>query len=190
MEAKRLLRERLVAARAGRPPAERSHAETLLALQGLTVAGGLAKVAAFAGVGTEPPTHALLDRLRAAGVGVILPIVAEPQLRWAPYDGWERLVPGPFGLLQPPEPTEPDDALASVDLVLAPALAVDLRGNRLGWGKGHFDRALSHVSPQRVVAVVFDDEVLDEVPREPHDRPVGAVLTPSGFRRLDGRDQW
>jgi 5-formyltetrahydrofolate cyclo-ligase len=186
MEAKRLLRQRLLAARAARPQAERAQAGTLLAAHVLAAAGEATRVAAFAGVGTEPPTRALLDRLRSTGVTVILPIVAEPQLRWAPYDGWARLVPGPFGLLQPVGPGEPADALGSVGLVFAPALAVDIRGNRLGWGKGHFDRALADVSPQRVVAVVFDDEVLDELPVEPHDRRVGAALTPSGLRRLDG----
>ena len=186
MDAKRLLRQRLVAARAARPEVERASAEPLLADHAVRAAGHLTRVAAFAGIGTEPPTRALLDRLRSAGVAVILPIVAEPQLQWAPYEGWERLVPGAFGLLQPNGPVEGVDALHAVDLVFAPALAVDVHGNRLGWGKGHFDRALADVEPRRVVAVVFDDEVIDAVPVEPHDRPVGAVLTPSGLRRLDG----
>jgi len=75
--------------------------------------------------------------------------------------------------------------LSGVDLVLAPALAVDRLGNRLGWGKGHYDRVLATVEPEQVVAVVYDDEVLDRVPVEEHDRRVGAVLTPSGLRRLD-----
>ncbi|HET6816511.1 MAG TPA: 5-formyltetrahydrofolate cyclo-ligase [Mycobacteriales bacterium] len=185
MDAKRLLRSRLIAARGARPAVEIARAQTPLAEHGIVVAGRLSRVAAFAGVGTEPPTRELLDRLRDAGVHVLVPIVAEPRLLWAPYDGWERLVPGPFGLLQPDGPVQPD-ALASVDLVFAPALAVDVHGNRLGWGKAHFDRALVDVEPSRVVAVVFDDEVLDEIPVEPHDRPVGAVLTPSGLRRLGG----
>ncbi|HET7311872.1 MAG TPA: 5-formyltetrahydrofolate cyclo-ligase [Mycobacteriales bacterium] len=186
MDAKRLLRSRLIAARAARPAAEITRARTLLADHGVAIAAGFSRVAAFAGVGTEPPTRELLDRLRSAGLTVLLPIVAEPVLHWATYTGWDDLVPAPFGLLQPPEPYEPPDALATVDLVLAPALAVDLQGNRLGWGKGYFDRALADIEPQRVVAVVFDDEVLDEVPVQPHDRKVGAALTPDGLRRLDG----
>jgi 5-formyltetrahydrofolate cyclo-ligase len=183
MDAKRLLRSRLIAARAARRPEEIEAAGPPIAAHGVVAAGPSTRVAAFAGVGGEPPTRALLDRLGAAGVAVVLPIVSEPRLQWAPYDGWDRLVPGPFGLLQPDGPTEPD-ALASVDLVFAPALAVDLHGNRLGWGKGHFDRALADVEPQRVVAIVYDDEVLEQVPVEPHDRPVGGVLTPSGLRTL------
>lgn len=185
MEAKRLLRSRLISARAGRPAAEIARAETLLADHGVAAVGGCTRVAAFAGVGNEPPTRELLDRLRAGGVALLLPIVEEPELRWAPYEGWDALRPGPFGLVQPDASLAVPDALATVDVVLAPALAVDRQGNRLGWGKGHFDRALARIEPRRVIAVVYDDEVLDEVPAEPHDRRVGAVLTPSGLQRTD-----
>ena len=185
MDAKRVLRSRLLAARAARPAADIAAAEDSLAAHGFAAAARLSKVAAFAGVRSEPPTRGLLNRLHAAGVAVVLPIVMEPELQWAPYEGWDQLVPGPFGLLQPSGPAQPRDVLAAVDLVFAPALAVDSHGNRIGWGKGHFDRALAQVEPARVVAVVYDDEVLDEIPAEPHDRRVGAVLTPSGLRRLD-----
>jgi 5-formyltetrahydrofolate cyclo-ligase len=182
MEAKRLLRSRLVAARATRSGTELAAAERTLADHGVAAWRGLPSVAAYAGVGTEPPTRLLLDGLRTGGVAVVLPVLVESELRWAPYDGWDRLVPGPFGLLQP---AGPPGRLPAVDLLVVPALAVDVRGHRLGRGKGHFDRALAVVEASLVVAVVYDDEVLDELPVQPHDRSVGAVLTPSGLRRLD-----
>ena len=60
------------------------------------------------------------------------------------------------------------------------ALAEDRAGRRLGQGGGSYDRALERAGA-RVVAIVFDDEVLDEpIPVEPHDRPVAGVLTPGG----------
>uniref|UniRef100_UPI0030EF2491 5-formyltetrahydrofolate cyclo-ligase n=1 Tax=Aquipuribacter hungaricus TaxID=545624 RepID=UPI0030EF2491 len=82
-------------------------------------------------------------------------------------------------------------AVASCDLVLVPALAVDRAGTRLGQGGGSYDRALAraHTAPGRrpgeggplVLAVVHDDEVLDDLlPREPHDVAVHGALTPSG----------
>ena len=65
--------------------------------------------------------------------------------------------------------------------VVLPALGVDRRGVRLGRGGGYYDRALQHVRPDAVlVAVVFDDEFVDELPDEPHDRRVTALVTPSG----------
>jgi 5-formyltetrahydrofolate cyclo-ligase len=184
MDAKRLLRSRLLAARAARPAADLAAAAVSLAEHGAAEWGHLPRLAAYAGVGGEPPTRALLDRLLSAGCTVVLPVVTETELRWAPYNGWDVLVAGSMGLLQPAGPTSGSDALASAEVLLVPALAVDVHGNRLGRGKGYYDRALAEVAPERAVAVVYDDEVLDEVPVEAHDRPVGAVLTPSGLRVL------
>jgi 5-formyltetrahydrofolate cyclo-ligase len=65
--------------------------------------------------------------------------------------------------------------------VLVPALAVDRSGRRLGRGGGSFDRALCRVDRSRTLALVYDDEVLDEIPAEPHDCRVGGILTPSGL---------
>src|SRR5664280_2311939 len=59
------------------------------------------------------------------------------------------------------------------------------RGFRLGTGGGYYDRALGLVAPTvPVLAVVYDDELLDAVPSERHDRPVTGALTPSGVRRF------
>ena len=65
-----------------------------------------------------------------------------------------------------------------LDAVLVPAAAVDRDGNRLGWGKGYYDRFLQSVdgSPL-VVAVVFDSDIVSSVPIEPHDVPVNAIVT-------------
>jgi 5-formyltetrahydrofolate cyclo-ligase len=184
MDAKQLLRSRHISARAARSRAELAAAEARLAEHGLGAWGRASRVVAYAAVGDEPPTHALLDQLRAAGVTVVLPVIAGTGLDWAPYEDWDRLAAGPFRLLQPGGPALTDDVLATADVVLVPALAVDSQGNRLGRGRGYYDRALTGVEPERVVAVVFDDEVVDAVPHQPHDRPVGGVLTPSGVRRL------
>jgi 5-formyltetrahydrofolate cyclo-ligase len=70
--------------------------------------------------------------------------------------------------------------LAQAAIVVVPALSVDRRGNRLGRGRGYYDRALSDLAGS-VVAVVYDDELIDEVPAEPHDRRVDAVLQPRGL---------
>ncbi|MGH3580223.1 MAG: 5-formyltetrahydrofolate cyclo-ligase, partial [Mycobacterium sp.] len=73
--------------------------------------------------------------------------------------------------------------------VLVPALAVDRRGNRLGRGAGFYDRALPLADPDaRLIAVVRDDELLDEVPAEPHDVAMTHMLTPGlGVVALTGQ---
>lgn len=65
--------------------------------------------------------------------------------------------------------------------MLVPALAVDLRGTRLGRGAGFYDRTLGSVGPQtRLVAIVRDSELVEALPADDHDIPMGWALTPSG----------
>jgi 5-formyltetrahydrofolate cyclo-ligase len=102
---------------------------------------------------------------------VLLPvIVGERRLDWARYDGAGSLADGPLGLAEPAGPRLGAAALHDADLVVVPALAVDRAGHRLGRGRGYYDRALE-----------YDDDILDDVPVEPHDRSVQALLTPSGY---------
>jgi 5-formyltetrahydrofolate cyclo-ligase len=178
MESKPALRERLSLVRARRSPADRQAAGLRLVEHGVPAWRGLSVVAAYAGVGVEPPTRALLDGLLAAGVTVWLPVIGGPLPDWAPYEGWDRLIDAPWGLRQPTGAPIGSARLAEADLVVAPALAVDGRGNRLGRGGGFYDRALAG-SEVPAVAVVFDDEIVDIVPTEPHDIPVDAVLSPA-----------
>lgn len=80
------------------------------------------------------------------------------------------------------------DALSRADLVLAPALAVDRDGTRLGHGGGYYDRALPHRRPGTpVVAVVHPVELLEPgaLVREAHDEPVDGVLTADGLLLLE-----
>src|SRR5829696_6684729 len=136
------------------------------------------------GCGPSPPTSPT-RRSPAAftqlGARVLLPVVPTDgrELGWAVDTG--RLAPGRHGPLEPVGPRLGPTAIGTADVVVLPAVAVDRTGVRLGRGGGYYDRALQHVRPGAVlVAVVFDDEFLDELPVEPHDRRVTAVVTPSG----------
>jgi 5-formyltetrahydrofolate cyclo-ligase len=67
---------------------------------------------------------------------------------------------------------------SDLDAVLIPAAAVDRDGNRLGWGRGFYDRFLASVEGNPLfIAVVFDSDCVVEVPTEEHDAPVDAILT-------------
>ena len=181
-EAKARLRAELRERRAARTDAERAaEGERLAAHAGALPA---TTVAAFVGTKTEPPTLPLLDALRAAGRRVLLPVLRrDMDLEWAPYESGDALRPARLGLLEPAGASLGLDAVGEAELVLAPALAVDRDGRRLGQGGGSYDRALER-SEAPVIAVVFDDEVLDApIPVEPHDRSVAAVLTPEGGLR-------
>ncbi|GLU46949.1 5-formyltetrahydrofolate cyclo-ligase [Nocardiopsis ansamitocini] len=185
-ESKRELRGRLLKARRALGEAARGAAGPSVrdALLPRFTAGET--VAAYYSVGTEPDTHPLVARLRLHGVRVLLPLfLADGELDWAEYTGVGSLAPAGHGLLEPTGPRLGMDAVRDVAAVLCPALAVDRAGFRLGRGAGCYDRALGRVGPRTpTLAVVYDSEVLDTVPTEDHDRPVGGVVTPGGGVRL------
>lgn len=173
--------------RAGRPAAERDSAGALIAAHGLAAAKGARVIAAHVGVGAEPATQALLQGLLTSGVHVLLPAVDGHLLRWGELRDWSELHASALGLLEPARTTDEAATAALVaDLVLAPALAVDRAGYRLGRGGGFYDRWLAQAHPGHVLAVVYDDEVVDQLPHEPHDRRVDAALTPGGVVPLGG----
>lgn len=127
-------------------------------------------VASFVGLPGEP--------FVAPQPGWLLPVLlADGDLDWAVYDG--QLGAGPRRMQEPTGPRLGPDAVAGCDLVLVPALLVDRDGYRLGRGGGSYDRALARTTG-RTVALLDDDELVDLLPREPHDVPVSAAATPSG----------
>jgi len=177
---KAVLRARLLDARSKLSADQRASAgrlirDALLSLPEVQMAG---TVAAYYSVGREPDTRGLVYALWKRGTYVLLPLLrADGDLDWASYEGPDSLVAGPRGLREPGEPPRGVEAVARADVVLAPALAVDHRGNRLGRGGGSFDRALARVGPLiAVIALLYDDELIDRVPAEPHDRPVRAAV--------------
>ncbi|MEO8106158.1 MAG: 5-formyltetrahydrofolate cyclo-ligase [Actinomycetes bacterium] len=140
---------------------------------------GVNRVSCFLGVGDEPDTGPLLAALGDRGVEVILPITLKDfSLDWAVYTGESGLVAAGYGLTEPTGRRLGVAALATIDVALIPALAVDMAGRRLGQGAGCYDRALPHVRPATpVLAIVFGDERMsDPLPEEPHDRRVDGTL--------------
>ncbi len=185
--AKTALRDQLTTSRNRRglaAAAEDAHAlaEILLAQPEIQRA---ATVAAYVSIPGEPGTGPFLDAFTALGRRVILPIVDGPSLDWAAYEGFDSLVPARFGLLEPAGRRLGPDAIGTADAVLVPAMALDRTGMRLGKGGGYYDRALGRVPLGTfVAALVFDEEILDQVPSEPHDRRVTAAVTPGGAVRF------
>ncbi|VTR78698.1 5-formyltetrahydrofolate cyclo-ligase [Cellulomonas hominis] len=194
-EVKDEFRALLRAARQARSPRRRAEAaQALMAVvETIPVLEDARCVAVYAARPTEPDTGPLLDALDARGVEVLLPVLgAGLQREWARYAGREDLLQRAPG--RPPEPSTPSlgaDALAKADVIVAPALAVDTSGTRLGQGGGWYDRALAHARPGTpVIAVVFAEELYDAtvrpLPRQPHDRTVDMVATPERWLPLGG----
>jgi 5-formyltetrahydrofolate cyclo-ligase len=179
--AKSAARERHLTRRRERSVAERTAAAAAVTTALLRGLAGARTFAAYVPEEDEPGHGRLPAAFTQLGSRVLLPVVPTEsrQLAWAVDTG--RLAPGRFGPLEPMGPRLGPTAIGAADVVVVPALAVARDGIRLGRGGGYYDRALQHVREDAVlVALLFDDELVDELPAEPHDRRVTAVVTPSG----------
>ena len=186
---KAALRRRLLADRARLGPDQRAAAARALrdAILELPQAQMAGTIAAYYSLASEPSTHGLVYALWKRGGYVLLPLLRpDADLDWASYEGPDSLRRGPRGLAEPSEPPRGPDAVARADLVVVPALAVDRRGVRLGRGGGSYDRALARVGPGiPTIALLYDGELLDEVPAAAHDQRVRLAARPSaGITRL------
>lgn len=175
------LRAQLTAARAALSPAVRSAAHDTLTQHAVVLADGL-RVAAYAPFGSEPGGPGFVATLADAASELWLPISGpQGQLEWAQYTGPDAVAPGALGIIEPAGPRRDSGLLSELDLILVPALGVNSEGYRLGKGAGYYDRALAGVTT-RTIVVLYDNEVHEDIPAEPHDVPVTAMLTPSGVQ--------
>jgi 5-formyltetrahydrofolate cyclo-ligase len=164
--------------RASRPKSSSGLTEQLLA-----IAHDAKIIASFSPLSTEPDVSEFNRQIQAHGLKLLLPKIEGQGLSWAEPG---EMQPGHYGILSP---TGAPADINSVDLILLPALAVDQSGARLGQGGGFYDRALASLDAgqRSLVAVVFDDEVFETLPREPHDIRVDAAVTPSRIWHFNRR---
>jgi 5-formyltetrahydrofolate cyclo-ligase len=184
---KRALRAELRERRRIRTITERETAEDAITqhLVQLTSDLGARFIAAYLSTPDEPGTRDFLRWADEHGIRILLPVSREDGLLdWAPYDGEDE----EQDILGMPTPTSEllgPIAINGVDLILVPAACVARNGMRLGWGRGYFDKTLGSMEGcPPVYALIYDDELVDEVPTERHDMPVNGVVTPSGIVSL------
>lgn len=137
-------------------------------------------VAVYMPIGSEIDPRPLLGKLVDAGAKLALPCVKKNgSMVYRHYTRGDPLEKRAFGLLEPfhevPE-VEPT-------LILTPLLAYDNNGNRLGYGKGHYDRAIARLRENGrvfVCGLAFHGQEVENVPAEPHDIPLDWVMTERG----------
>jgi 5-formyltetrahydrofolate cyclo-ligase len=193
--AKSEMRIQVLARRRSMPPEVRAEAagRMQVALAALVRRLRPHRVTAYVPVGREPGGPDLPEALAGALAAIrsdgrlLLPVLQpDLDLDWAVYGGFGSLIAAGRGMREPAGARLGRDAIRLAELVVVPALAVDRRGVRLGRGGGSYDRALARLGPGTLsVALVYDAEVVDELPATRHDVPVRAVITPEGgLRRL------
>jgi 5-formyltetrahydrofolate cyclo-ligase len=165
------LRETL---RSSRPHSSQGLTENLIRL---TLELKADTIACYWPLASEPDTSEFNNWVELLGKTLLTPRIAGETLEFASGAS----TPGSLGILEPSGPAVP---ITSADLIFVPAMAIDNLGNRLGKGRGYFDRALFGSSVPRF-AVVFDEEFLELVPSEDHDLKMNGCVSPSAVRYLN-----
>lgn len=176
---KRELRAGLIAARAQLTPAERHARSVAIAgrLASLEPFVAAATVGLYAPLGTEVDVHQVALTVLARGGRVAYPrsLAGDRRMVFCACPP-EELVRGPFGAGEPP-PGARQVELSEIPCFVVPGIGFSRHGLRLGRGGGHYDVTLKQAPGAFRIGVAFDLQLRPELPSEPHDVTLDAVVT-------------
>jgi 5-formyltetrahydrofolate cyclo-ligase len=136
-------------------------------------------VLTYLGFGSEIETQPFFERIIASGKIAVLPRVdtASQSLVLHSVRSTTELVTSKWGIREPTAKA-PIVTISAVDFVLVPGVAFDRRGNRLGYGRGYYDKLLSAVNPALArVSAAFSCQIVDRVPVDLHDQKTHCIIT-------------
>ncbi len=138
----------------------------------------------YDGLGSEVPTRDIAARAVARGLELVYPRVRPGGLHLALHRATPAtLAPGTWGIHEPGADA-PEVNPREIAAVLLPGLAFDLRGNRLGFGRGHYDATFAAAPDRLRVALAFEAQLVDSLPSGPHDLAVHVIVTERALRDL------
>jgi 5-formyltetrahydrofolate cyclo-ligase len=186
---KRRMRAEAAARRASQPDAERLSEKIFRQLAALPEYASARTVMLYLDFRDEVRTRWFVPKVWAAGKRIVVPYCTESDLELFRLDRFDELAPGAMGILEPkPElRSDPDKRIDAkqLDLIVAPGVAFDSRGNRLGYGKGYYDKLLQQVRGDAAkVAVCFECQLFAEIPVLPHDVRMDMIVTEKAVYRV------
>ncbi len=140
-------------------------------------------ISGFWPIRSEADIRPLLAHLRTRGARLCLPVVLDREtIVFRELVMGAEVVKTGFGTTGP----GPEAAVLDPDILLVPLSAFDRAGHRIGYGAGHYDRAIDRLKAKghapKLIGIAFDCQEVASVPAEPHDVALDAILTESGFR--------
>jgi 5-formyltetrahydrofolate cyclo-ligase len=133
-------------------------------------------VAAYYSTGSEVKTGRIIQEMLAAGKTVALPRVESKDIVFCKVNGFEDLEKGEFDIMEP-KMTCPK--VEKFDVILVPAIAMTQDGQRLGYGKGFYDRLLSHTHSV-TIALTYSKLIVKNIPKTASDVPIQWIVTEDG----------
>jgi 5-formyltetrahydrofolate cyclo-ligase len=142
----------------------------------------LAKVVgAYFAFGSEVTTELIIERATILGKKVALPRVEEDKITFYELSSTKSLIRGRFGIMEPP----PYGQMSDIDILVAPGIAFDKKGNRLGYGKGFYDRFLSGKRTFSI-GLAYGFQLLENLPHDTHDKRLDAIASEDGLHYASG----
>ncbi len=140
-------------------------------------------ISGFLPIRSEADLRPLMARFRARGARLCVPAILDRQtIAFRELVDGVPLVSTGFGTSGP----GPDAPVLDPEILLVPLSAFDQRGHRIGYGAGHYDRAIDRLRQKgmhpKLIGIAFDCQEVAHVPDEPHDVSLDAILTESGLR--------
>ena len=129
----------------------------------------------------EVDTYALINELLLLGKNVIVPIMNSDELSHSELISLEEINLNQWGVMEPK--TRICTNLDTIEIILVPSLALDKKGNRLGYGKGYYDKFLTSIKALKI-GLVFEDFVYDTIPFDNHDVKLNGFVTEKGIQLL------
>ncbi len=136
-------------------------------------------IAMYSPVKREVDTAVLFDLAIGLGKRVYFPKVFGSDLRFFQVEKFADMQPGTFGVLEPVSSVVA--VTPNFDLMIIPGVAFDIHGNRLGYGKGYYDRWLAASRPRVTVGLAFDLQIVNGLPAETHDQRLDFIATETRF---------
>ncbi len=179
---KQQLRQKAIKGRDALPLEQRKMFEEgirarLFALEQFKQAG---KVLFYASFRTEVNTGTMIAEALDMGKTVILPRVDQEEGRLTKHviNGLEELVPGHMGILEPDMDKHSEVKVEDIHMLVVPGLAFDIKGARIGYGGGYYDKLLPRIKGERTIAALaFEVQIFSSLPMEEHDIPVDYIIT-------------
>lgn len=130
----------------------------------------------YCSLSDEVYTLDLIHQLKAEGKTIVLPVVTgEAEMEIRRYDSDADLRVGSYNILEPCGEAYAD--ISSIDVIIMPGMGFDKSGNRMGRGKGYYDRFLKETAGIYKIGICFPFQIFSSIPTEEHDIPMDIVIS-------------
>jgi 5-formyltetrahydrofolate cyclo-ligase len=133
-------------------------------------------IGAYFAFGSEVSTNLIIERARIVGKKIALPRIEEDKIAFYGLSTVKSLIRNRFGILEP----LPCEQISYIDMVVVPGIVFDKKGNRLGYGKGYYDRLLSGIKTF-TIGLAYSFQLLEHLPHDRFDERLDAIASEDGI---------